>query len=183
MKNNNNDENEPSVHWEDVTNDGSLENFARTLDLRSESLQFEDGVLILPQNKILHESSDNQNLFPGTTKDVMMTLKEGGVPVHLYEDGRSRRELVLKSADIILPIVMFLSDPAVAIGLNLISNWIYDRWIMTKTKNPPSMRVEYVEIKDKKSVLRWRRVEGPAEDVRNLLIEEARLRKENQIKQ
>jgi hypothetical protein len=162
--------------WQDVPNDGSLDTFAKLTYLSSKPLRLtEPGVIILPHNAILAEMSRDKNLFTQTTKDILAVLQDRGVQAHLYDDGREKHELILDSADIILPILLFLGKATASIGLGILASWIYDRWIKTDTKRPPSIRAEYVEIDQHRSVVRWRRIEGPVTEVQRLLYEESQV--------
>lgn len=162
--------------WQDVPNDGSLDTFAKLTKLGSQSLRLtEPGVAILPNNAILAEVSRDENLFTHTTKDVLVAMQDGGVQAHLYDDGREKRELILKSADVILPILFFLGGAVASVCLSILANWIYDRWIKIDAKQPPSIRAEYAEIDRNGAVIRWRRIEGPVSDVQRLLSEESQV--------
>ncbi|MCD5401570.1 hypothetical protein LR013_03130 [candidate division NPL-UPA2 bacterium] len=160
--------------WQDVPNDGSLDTFAKLTYLNSQSLRLtEPGVIVLPNNAILAKVSRDKNLFTQTTKDVLVVLQDGGVQTRLYDDGREKRELILDSADVIPPILLFLGNAAVSVGLGILASWIYDRWIKTDAKRPPSIRAEYAEIDRHGTVVRWRRIEGPVTEVQRLLSEES----------
>ena len=162
--------------WQDIPNDSSLDTFAKLTYVSPDKLRLtEPGVVILPNNAMLAEVSKDKNLFTQTTKDVLVALRDGGVQARLYDDGREKRELVLDSADVILPILLFLGKAAVSLGLGILASWIYDRWIKTDAKQPPSVRVEYVEIDEHGTVVRWRRIEGPVLEIQHLLSEEARI--------
>jgi len=164
-----------SAQWTDIPNDGSLEFFARETGLDPTALRVEADALVLPQNRFFHETSGDYNLLPASTKEVLVALQDG-VQVELYSDGRRRRELILKSADIILPILLFLGTAALNVGLNLLSDWIYDRWTKPEAnQEPPTIRAEYASVTQQGMIARWRRVRGPAPEIARLLAEEARL--------
>ncbi len=159
--------------WHDVPNDGSLQTFAESTYLSPQSLRLtEPGVVILPSNGILAQVSRGENLFAPTTKDVLAVMQDSGVPARLYDDGKEKRELIFDSADVILPTLLFLGSAAVSVGLNVLANWIYDRWIKRDAKLPPTIRAEYAELDLNGTVVRWRRIEGPVSEVRALLSEE-----------
>lgn len=162
--------------WQDVPNDGSLDTFAKLTNLSSQSLRLtEPGVVLLPNNAILVEVSRNENLFTPTTKDILVAMQDGGVQARLYDDGRKRRELILKSADVTLPILFFLGGLAASVPLGILASWIYDRWIKTDAKRPPSISAEYAKIDLNGAVIRWRRIEGSVTDVQRLLSEESQV--------
>ena len=77
-----------------------------------------------------------------------------------YDDKKEKCELILNSADIVLPILLFAGNVAVSVGLNILANRIYDRWIKPEAKQPPSIKVEYIEIDQQGTIIRWRRIEG-----------------------
>jgi hypothetical protein len=58
------------------------------------------------------------------------------------------------------------------LGLNILASWIYDRWVKSGTPTQ-SLKVEYAEVTSGGMVARWRRVEGPAEQVCKLLQQES----------
>jgi len=162
--------------WRDMPNDGSLDTLAKLIYLSSDALRLiEPGVMILPNNAILAEVSRDRNLFTQTTKDVLVALQDGGVQARLYEDGREKRELILDSADVILPILLLLGKATASVALGILASWIYDRWIKTDAKRPPSVRAEYVEIDQHGTVVSWRRIEGPVPEIHRLLSEEAQV--------
>lgn len=161
------------AEWQDVQNDGNIETFAKLNLLNSKSLQISgEGVIILPNNTLLEISKDS-NMFVQITKEVYTALNDGGVKSYYYDDGREKRELILDSSDIVLPILFFIGTAATSVGLGILSSWIYDRWIKPDEKRPPSIKVEYVEIEKEGSVSRWRTIEGSALEVKELLIEES----------
>lgn len=163
-----------SAKWQDIPNSGSLDDFAKLTHLNSQSLKLtESDVLILPNNTKLSETANDKNLFAQTTKDILVALQNKKVEARLYEDGREKRELVLKSKDVILPILLFLKESAISVSLGILASWIYDRWIKTGVKQPPSIRVEYAEIDQSRSIIRWRKIEGPVVEVQQLLSAES----------
>jgi hypothetical protein len=162
--------------WQDVPNDGSLDSFAESNILSSAALRrfSGSGVTILPNNAILAEASKDKNLFTQIAKDILVLFQDAGMQSCFYDDKKEKCELILDSADIVLPILLFAGNVAVSVGLNILANWIYDRWIKPDAKQPPSIKVEYLEIDQQGIIIRWRRIEGTAKEIRNLLSEEAR---------
>lgn len=162
--------------WNDVPNDGSLNSLAVSTKLSANSLQIqEQGVIILPNNTTLTEPSKESNIFAQSTKDVMIALQDKGIKTKLYDDGREKRELILKSNDIIMPILLFVGQAAASASLAILASWIYDRWIKGGAKQPPSIKAEYVEIDRQGSVVRWRKIEGPVSEVQKLFSEESKI--------
>jgi len=114
--------------WLDIPNDGTLDNFAHLNYLNSQSLRLKKpGVIILPNNTILADMPKENNLFTQTSKDVLEAFQSGGVEAQLYDDNRDKYELILDSADVILPILLFLGKMVASVGLRILANWIYDR--------------------------------------------------------
>ncbi len=158
-----------------MPNDGSLASFATETGLDPLALQIEADALVLPENRFFRENFGGYNLLPALTKEMLVTLQDGGIRAKLYSDGRPRRELVLKSADIILPILMFLGSAVLNVALNLLSSWIYDHWGKSAVdKEPNIIRAEYAIITKQGIIERWRQVQGPAAEVARLLAEEAK---------
>ena len=103
---------------------------------------------------------------------LLTAFIDSGLEAALYGQGNIRRELVRKSADVLLPVLLFAGSAAVSVGLNIVASWIYDRWV--KKDGPlPAIRAEYAELEADGRVVRWRRVEGPADQVCRLLQEES----------
>ena len=159
--------------WADIINDGSLAEFAEKRGVLSDHLQTQSDALILPINYFNTKESVTQILFPKATKDVLSMLGQAGLKSELYDDSRDRRELVLKFADIVLPIVVFVGTYAAAIGTNILSNYIYDRWVKQKTEPEPIIKSEYAQIEKDGTVVRWRRLEAPASKASELLEQES----------
>lgn len=159
--------------WENVASGGLLDDLAISFGINPALLPQRVSAVIVPNNKRLPNQTRDCNIFPQPTPEVLAALREGGLDVSLYDDGKEKRELVLKDANIILPTLVFFGSAAVSIGCSILSNLIYDRWIKPNPKRAPLVRAEYVEIDDNGTVLRWRRAEGNAEEVRQLLAQEA----------
>jgi len=168
---------ESSTKWVDVQNDGSLDGFARTNNLDPNSLRsLKEGVVILPMNTFFERES-SFNLFPKPSKDILLSLREKGLQTTLYEDGREKRNLILKSEDIVLPILLFVGQAALQLGLSILANLISDRLLRRKEKPPAEsrVRVQYAQIDQKSTIVRWRRIDGPSKDVARMLMEEAQV--------
>ena len=161
------------LSWTELPNDGSLAAFAERARLDPEKLITGRDVLILPTNTIVESVGMTVDVFPNTTKDILVSLAENGLQVELYGDAERHRTLVRKSADVILPVLLFAGNAVVSIGLNILSNWLYERHSKAKTISP-SIRVEYAELGTGGTVTQWRRVEGPADQVCNLLRENSK---------
>ncbi len=169
-----------TIEWQSIQNDGKLDSFAEFNQLNTEALRLtEPGVIVLPSNSMLLDMSKENNLFPRASKDVLKLLRGSGLAAHLYDDGKDKREIICDSADVILPTLLFLGDKAIAVALSVLAGWIYDRWVRRRLQQQPSLRVEYAEVASNDTIVRWRRVEGPASEVQRLLSEEAQLHEES----
>jgi len=166
------DEHHDPLCWEEIPNDGSLNSFAQLNQLDPEQLASTEGLLLLPRNPELPTRTTGIEVFPSVTKELNTAFQDAGIESALYGEESTRRELVRKSADILLPILLFFSDPAAQLGLNILANWIYDRWVKSDTPTP-SIKAEYAEVTSDGVVARWRRVEGPADQVCKLLQQES----------
>lgn len=165
-------EHQPPLRWTNIPSDGSLTSFAKRNQLDPRKLVFEKELLILPRNAELQTGTINTDVFPSTTKELLATFTDRGLEAELYGQGNIRRELIRKSADVLLPVLFFAGSAAVSVGLNIVASWIYDRWV--KKDGPlPSIRAEYAELGADSRVVRWRRIEGPADQVCRLLQAES----------
>lgn len=163
----------PSIKWQDVPNDGSLDTFAKLNNLSIKALQLsEKEVIILPDNKRILDKAKDSNVFVQTSKEVLVALQEGGVQARLYDDGRESRVLILASADIILPTLLFLRDAIIKVVLAILAKLIYD-WLKTDPKKIPSLKVEYLKLDLERNIVERRKLEGPADEVDRLLREES----------
>lgn len=158
--------------WRDVDPAASLSDFANKLQLFERALPAAADVLLLPLNTRLTDYATNENLFPLTTKPVRNALSAAGLKADLYDDGRERSELVLRSANVLFPILFFVGNAAVSVGLNMLAGWIYDRWKNAKREQRDIIGVEYA-VFENGQIVRWRRIEGSPSHVQQLLVEEA----------
>ncbi len=158
--------------WVDVDPAASVSDFANKLQLSEHALSVAADVLLLPLNTRLTDYTTNENLFPLTTKPVRNALSAAGLGADLYDDGRERSELVLRSANVLFPILLFAKDAAVSVGLGILASLIYDRWKNAKHEQPDTLRVEYAVFENGQMVC-WRRIEGSPSHVQQLLVEES----------
>lgn len=159
--------------WHEIPNDGCLKTFDEQTDLHTCSLQFSrDNAIVLPNTKKSVADSEGSILFAQTAKEVLQILTEGGLRASLYDDGREKREIVRKSAEVVLPVLLFIGNAAASIGMSVLASWIYDRFRKNETTKPV-IKVEYLEIDEEKGINRWRKIEGSADEVRKLLITES----------
>ncbi|MGA9754836.1 MAG: hypothetical protein WBV23_06805 [Desulfobaccales bacterium] len=163
-----------SAKWQDIANDGSIDTFAHLNNLCSEKLKLsKNDALVIPNNTFFTNNLSDYNLFSECSKNVIQVFTEGGSKAQLYSDEKEKRELILKSTDIVLPILLFLGSNVVNLGLNILANMIYDKWVKNNVAKIPKLKAEYLEIDNNGSIIRWRKIEGAANEVQKLLIEES----------
>jgi hypothetical protein len=161
-----------NTDWQDIASSCSVAEFATKNNLDVQRLSCSQGVVILPNNITLSKIPE-QHLFSAHAKEVLFLLQESGIDASFYQDERERRELVLKHATVVLPALYFLGSAISAVALNLLSSWIFERFVKNRKPEPPAnIKCEYAELKSDGSV-RWRRVEGPADHVCKLLQQES----------
>lgn len=160
------------VGWEILTPDVSLVEFAVKHNLDVQSLGIDDGVAILPNDGMLSEKP-KEHLFAPSSKELLFVLRESGVNASLYEDGRPRRELVLKYATVVLPVLYFAGTAVCSVALGVLSNWISNKFLKNPQAEIPTIRYESAELRSDGSV-GVRRIEGPADQVRELLLQESK---------
>jgi hypothetical protein len=161
------------VGWEILTPDVSLIEFAVKHNLDVQSLRIDHDVAILPNDGMLSETP-KQHLFAPSSKELLFVLRESGVNASLYEDGRPRRELVLKSATVVLPLFLYYAGAAAyGVALGVLSNWISNKFLKNRQAEIPTIRYESADLRPDGSV-RVRRIEGPADQVGELLLQESK---------
>jgi hypothetical protein len=163
---------EAKVGWVDISV-GSIAEFASRNNLDTTILDSARDLLILPNNATFNELP-NEHLFASNAKEVLYVLRESNINASMYQDTRDRRQLILKCDLVILPTLYFVAGAASSVALGVLSNWIYDKYVKnSKGDEQPSIRYESAERAADGSV-RWRRVEGPANQVCRLLRQESR---------
>lgn len=172
----------PVANWEDIEHDGTLAGFSKRNGLVAEHLDIVKGVLILPRNSSLVDYPSEINLFPAGTKELKYAFINAGLDASMYSDDREKRDLLLKTADIVLPVLLFVGGAAVTVGLNILSNWIYDRFVRARDIDEPQIKVEYVEIDENKNIVKWRRIEAPASKLYLKLLNEVGFVSDTEIK-
>jgi hypothetical protein len=161
---------ESKTEWVDLSTDSIVE-FARRNNLDAAILSSTQDVLILPNNATFGEPP-KVHVFASSAKEILFVLRESNVNASMYQDNRRSRLLILKSELIILPQLYFVGSLTASVILNVLSNWIYDRFVKDHEGEPqPTIRYESAERTVDGSV-RWRRVEGPAQEVHRVLKQE-----------
>src|SRR5436189_2846118 len=85
----------------------SLETLIRSKGLAISSLALDNqDVLILPGDGAV--TTSQANVFSEYSKEVRALFNDVGIDAKLYDDGRDKRQLILKSAEIVLPILLFI---------------------------------------------------------------------------
>jgi len=160
------------AQWEDIAISCSLDEFATRNNLNPQALRFDRGPIILPSNRTLSDVP-KQHLFSAHSKEILVILQESGLDAQLYQDERERRELVLKSAAIVLPTLFFIGGVVSTVALNVLSNWIYERFVKKHKSEPPLIIAYEDAVLRTDGSVRCRRIEGPADQVRKLLLQES----------
>jgi len=127
-------------------------------------LQPDIGALVLPAT-----TSKKHLVFAAYSKEIADTLSSRGLPACLYDDGRERRDLIQKSADVILPVLAVVGAPALNITCGIIGAWIYDKFLRRATKEQSTIQVEIMSLNAVDGTVTKHRITGPAGDVRRLL--------------
>jgi hypothetical protein len=115
--------------------------------------------------------------FSSWASDVGKVLRASGLAVDLAVPvGSERREIVRKAAEVLLPPIIFFQQAGLAVGLNILANWLYDDFVAAFANRRVKLEVLDIETKNK----RLHRVtyEGPASEVAELLKSEAKKRGE-----
>jgi len=143
----------------------SVHTVADELNLERERLlQLEPGALVLPA-----VANDKHLVFAAYSKEIAERLSSSGLPARLYEDGREKRDLIRKSADVILPVLAVLGDAAVAISCGVIAAWIFDKFLRRGENEQPTIQVEILHVDPVTGAVTRHRIEGSAGEVRRLL--------------
>lgn len=138
---------------------------ARELNLAcGRLLQPDTRALVLPAT-----ANEKHLAFAAYSKEIADTLSSRGLPACLYDDGRERRDLIRKSADVILPVLAVFGEAALAISCGVIGAWIYDRFLRGASKEQPTIQVEILSVDLAAGAITKHRIKGPADDVHQLL--------------
>lgn len=102
-------------------------------------------LIILPENRIFGEPSEEENRFLPTTKEILTILSENGVDTSLYDDGRKRTEILLHAApvEVVLPNLYFLEEPIKALIYTIVGAWIFEKFIKPYMEKPDMEQDEY----------------------------------------
>lgn len=128
-----------------------------------------DSVLVLPSNGALQDTNQDALFFQGESKELLITLQQAQIAAKFYDDGRPKRSVDFRSADIILPPLLFVGQKILEGGLVALGGWIVNKWLKEprpKTK-PPTLKVQYLLLKD--GVVKWVTITGPAKKVADAL--------------
>jgi hypothetical protein len=138
---------------------------ARELNLACERLlQPDTRALVLPA-----AANEKHLAFAAYSKEIADTLSSQGLPTCLYDDGRERRDLIRKSADVILPVLAVVGEVALTISCGVIGAWIYDRFLREASEEQPTLQVEILSVDLAAGAITKHRIKGPAGDVQRLL--------------
>ncbi len=174
-----------NVIAQNVSETCSFEDFTEILRLNPESiLTSNHAAIILPDNNIFRAPNVDINLFYGTTKNVLGELNEGGLDACIYNDDKEKKDIVLKHADIVMPIILFFSNAVAAIGINILSNYIFNKLTKAKNHDDTRIKIEYAILDESRKISIWRKIEGPCTEIMPFLEEEAKMLRgaENDVK-
>lgn len=143
---------------------------ADKMRLKADSLtSLQEGtVLVLPSNTAVHAKLDEAIFFREDAKEVLFTLKNANIPAKFYDDSRPKKSLDLRSADIVLPTILFVGSEVLKGALAAVGAWIAAKWLRENQHKAKTIKVEYVLLENG-IVKKWARIEGPAIKVANLL--------------
>jgi hypothetical protein len=154
----------------------SIQTFTEKRGITADSLLSDTpSVILLPPDS--HATLSETLVLSEWTKEVRVVFNEAGLEARVCDNGKQRKQLILKSADLVLPTLLFFESSAVTVGLNVLSSWLYDNWKQKKSKMKPSVRVEYLEVDEQQKIKRWCKIEGPADLVSQVLAAEAQREK------
>ena|GEM_PF-5475626 len=114
-------------------------------------------------------SVNTEMVFQAFSKEIERALTAKGLRATLYNDARQRKDLIQKSADVILPVVLYVGSLAVAFGVNVLSSWVYDRFLKDSPSARNQLRVEYAELDMATGKVKRHVVEGSAPEVHAFL--------------
>jgi hypothetical protein len=162
-----------AAKWHEIAPNCTLVEFAQKNNLDIQRLRSLSGVVVLPSLPSMGEKLEG-HLFSPEAKEVLFILRESGVEADFYQDARDRRELILKDDSVILPTLCFLADAVSKVSLDVLSAWIFEKFVKNRHPEPPAtIKYEHAEIRPDGSIL-WRRIEGPADQVSKVLLKEAK---------
>lgn len=112
-----------SIHQESI----SISDLAKRCNVASIELPdtANPTALILPTDPFQDTRSKERLLFARYAKEICAELSENGVPTTLYTDDRNAMQVIRRSADIVLPIILFIGS----LPMGILGRWTYDRLI------------------------------------------------------
>lgn len=127
-------------------------------------------VVILPSNGAI--ANDSKSLyFHEEAKEIVFVLRDAKIQAQLYDDGRPKKSIDLRSADIVLPPLLFVGKKVLEGGLTALGAWIVNKWLKdsaTKKTKAPTIKVQYVLFEN--GVLsKWVSLTGPASKVVDII--------------
>ena len=133
-----------------------------------ESLSTSDAILSpgLPGGDV------QEGAFSPWASDVQKAFRASGLTVSLALNATGeRREIVRKAAEVLLPPVIFLQQAGLAVGLNILANWLYDDLI--RAFGNRRVKLEILDVETDTERLHRVTYEGPASQVADILRLEA----------
>jgi hypothetical protein len=114
--------------------------------------------------------------FSSWASDIGKVYRGQGLSVGFaLPEGVERREILRKAADVLLPPIVFFSQAGLAVGLNILANWLYEDFIAVFGLR--RVRVEVLDIEADSMTLHRVKYEGPADEVAKILRSESKKKK------
>jgi len=116
--------------------------------------------LVLPE---IARSNNAYEILKSEAVDIQKTLS-GKIEIEIIKDQKKKHKYEeLLSADIVLPIIVFLSLQAYDICKGFISNWLYAKYQGLKDRDKiPNAEVRVAIIDRKKGISKRVKISGPA---------------------
>lgn len=148
----------------------SLSDFLKKNNIANAKLSLEDKIVLLPLNHFLNPKIREGNLYPSSTKALKIYFLQNNLLAELLNDSKPKEALVLKSADIILPILLFVGSNTLNVGLGLLTSWLYDRFAKyKKIINTPVVELEFAHFDEDNKIKNWHKIKGNVNDVCEVL--------------
>ena len=128
----------------------------------------QEQVLIVPELFPGGISPDENSQFVrNDVSDVYKIFSQAGYTTEIVLDKRLKRKaLILKSADIVLPLILFAAGVPVAVATGYIANWLSSRFAGEKSL---TIKYEHARFGKDGKIVDYVKLEGNAEEVAKVL--------------
>lgn len=141
-------------------------------DLRNKSYTEEDivkmlqkQILIVPQ--LIVEDTGKSQLVRSNVSDIRKVLTQAGYDTEVVLDkGLERRALIRKSADYILPVILFATSIPVSVATGYIANWLFTRFAQEQNIN---IKYEHARFGPDGKIVDYVKLEGESRHVAEIL--------------